>query len=185
MRRTPFSSLRWLHLTPQKLSRRIQWHQVLLFLLRAAFMALLVLALAKPLLAPAAAGHVRRPLHRARRQPQHELPRRRAGDPASSTATDLAAELVRRNRPGDRTAVLLTGAQTRLLDAAVGASRRTTCPLLASGAARPDGDGPGLGPAGHSRPARQGAARGRRGNLVPHRQPAARLAAGGARGVPQ
>src|SRR5436190_9853407 len=50
VRQTPFSSLRWLHLTPQKLSRRIQWHQVLLFLLRAGFIVLLVLALARPLL---------------------------------------------------------------------------------------------------------------------------------------
>ena len=45
VRQTPFSSLRWLHLSPQKLSRRIQWHQVLLFLLRAAWITLLVLAL--------------------------------------------------------------------------------------------------------------------------------------------
>src|SRR5437868_15013398 len=50
VRQTPFSSLRWLHLSPQKLSRRIQWHQVLLFLLRAGFLTLLVFALAKPLL---------------------------------------------------------------------------------------------------------------------------------------
>ena len=37
VRQTPFSSLRWLHLTQQRLSRRIKWHQVFLFLLRAAF----------------------------------------------------------------------------------------------------------------------------------------------------
>ncbi|MCE9605997.1 MAG: BatA domain-containing protein [Planctomycetia bacterium] len=49
MRRTPFSSLRWLQLTQQKLSRRLRWHQVLLFLLRAAFIALLVAAVAKPI----------------------------------------------------------------------------------------------------------------------------------------
>ena len=34
VRRTPFSSLRWLHLSQQKLARRIKWHQVILFLLR-------------------------------------------------------------------------------------------------------------------------------------------------------
>src|SRR5262245_56485529 len=56
VRQTPFSSLRWLRLTPQKLSRRVQWHQVLLFLLRAAFVTLLVLALAKPLLTAGGAG---------------------------------------------------------------------------------------------------------------------------------
>src|SRR3954463_14493827 len=49
VRRTPFSSLRWLHLTQQRLSRRLRWHQVLLFLLRAAFIILMVLAVAKPI----------------------------------------------------------------------------------------------------------------------------------------
>ena len=48
VRQTPFSSLRWLHLSQQKLARRIKWHQVLLFLLRAAFLLLMVLALARP-----------------------------------------------------------------------------------------------------------------------------------------
>src|SRR5262249_5956662 len=57
VRQTPFSSLRWLRLTPQKLSRRIQWHQVLLFLLRAAFLILLVLALARPLWNPGTAPY--------------------------------------------------------------------------------------------------------------------------------
>src|SRR6476620_9391550 len=52
VRRTPFSSLRWLHLTQQKLARRIKWHQVILFLLRFAFIALLVLAIAKPIVSP-------------------------------------------------------------------------------------------------------------------------------------
>src|SRR5438874_13765167 len=50
MRQTPFSSLRWLKQTHQRLSRRIQWHQWLLFFLRAGFILLLVLALAKPLI---------------------------------------------------------------------------------------------------------------------------------------
>ena len=51
VRQTPFSSLRFLHLTQQKLARRIRWHQVLLFLLRAAFIVFVVLALAKPIFA--------------------------------------------------------------------------------------------------------------------------------------
>src|SRR5256885_15535500 len=59
VRQPPFSSLRWLPLTPQKLSRRVQWHQVLLFLLRAAFVTLLVLALARPLLNAGGGGHFR------------------------------------------------------------------------------------------------------------------------------
>src|SRR3954464_15933174 len=48
VRTMPFSSLRWLRASQHKLSRRIQWHQVLLFLLRAAFLIALVFALAKP-----------------------------------------------------------------------------------------------------------------------------------------
>src|SRR5882672_10828972 len=61
VRQTPFSSLRWLHLTQQRLARRIKWHQILLFLLRAAFIMLLVFALAKPMLhEPGAAGVVER-----------------------------------------------------------------------------------------------------------------------------
>src|SRR5690348_5648800 len=49
MRQTPFSSLRWLKVTHQRLSRRIQWHQWLLFLMRAGCILLLVLALARPI----------------------------------------------------------------------------------------------------------------------------------------
>src|SRR5438270_1813371 len=49
MKETPFSSLRWLKATHQRLSRRVQWHQWLLFLMRAGCLLLLVLALAKPL----------------------------------------------------------------------------------------------------------------------------------------
>src|SRR5947199_4732345 len=49
MRQTPFSSLRWLKETHQRLSRRVQWHQWLLFLMRAGCILFLVFALAKPL----------------------------------------------------------------------------------------------------------------------------------------
>ncbi len=50
VRVVPFSSLRWLRASQHRLSRRIQWHQVLLFLLRAAILTLLVLAAARPIL---------------------------------------------------------------------------------------------------------------------------------------
>src|ERR1700685_2159009 len=56
MRETPFSSLRWLKVTHQRLSRRMQWHQWLLFLLRAGCILLLVLALSKPLIGNWGAG---------------------------------------------------------------------------------------------------------------------------------
>jgi hypothetical protein len=114
VRQTPFSSLRWLHLTPQKLSRRIRWHQVLLFLLRAAFLALLVLALAKPLVTAGGAGNFRERFIVL--DVSHSMNYRAAGTASPiEQARALAAELVRRNRPGDRTAVLLAGNQTRLL----------------------------------------------------------------------
>src|SRR5437764_14300527 len=48
MRPTPFSSLRFLRATQHRLSRRVQWHQLLLFALRAAFVLALVVALARP-----------------------------------------------------------------------------------------------------------------------------------------
>src|SRR6185437_11919494 len=61
VRRTPFSSLRWLHLAQQKLARRIRWHQMLLFLLRAGFIACVALAAAKPLFSRrGAAGPIER-----------------------------------------------------------------------------------------------------------------------------
>ncbi len=114
VRQTPFSSLRWLRLTPQKLSRRIQWHQVLLFVLRAAFLTLLVLALAKPLLGTGGGGAFRERFIVV--DVSRSMNYRASGQaPPIEQARALAAELVRRNRPGDRNAVLLAGAQTRLL----------------------------------------------------------------------
>lgn len=114
VRQTPFSSLRWLHLTPQKLSRRIQWHQVLLFLLRAGFIVLLVLALAKPTLT--AEGE---PASRERFivvDVSHSM-NYRAADQATpiERAREVAADLVGRHRARDHTAILLAGAQTNVL----------------------------------------------------------------------
>src|SRR3954464_12952621 len=56
VRTMPFSSLRWLRASQHKLSRRIQWHQVLLFLLRAALLA------ARAPLAPARVPAVAKPV---------------------------------------------------------------------------------------------------------------------------
>ncbi len=114
VRQTPFSSLRWLHLTQQRMARRIQWHQVLLFLLRAGFLTLLVLALARPIWSPAgtAAGLDRIVVLDISRS----MGRRVEGRPTPwETARDLASELIRKTLPGDRTAVLLTGSTTEVL----------------------------------------------------------------------
>ena len=114
VRQTPFSSLRWLHLTQQRMARRIQWHQVLLFLLRAGFLTLLVLALARPIWSPAgmAAGLDRIvvldiSLSMGRRFEERPTP--------WETARDFASQLIRNTLPGDRTAILLTGNTTEVL----------------------------------------------------------------------
>src|SRR3954462_8820699 len=113
VRTMPFSSLRWLRASQHKLSRRIQWHQVLLFLLRAAFLLLLVLALAKPLLSRSDEAGFRERfivLHVS-----HSMNYRASGQaPPIERAKTIAADLVRRHHPGDRTAILLTGSQTHL-----------------------------------------------------------------------
>lgn len=114
VRQTPFSSLRWLHLTQQRMARRIQWHQVLLFLLRAAFLSLLVLALARPLYAPSG---VAQSLDRiVVLDVSRSMGHRSEGRPRPiETARDLAAQLIQRMQPGDRAALLLAGAKTEAL----------------------------------------------------------------------
>lgn len=114
VRQTPFSSLRWLHLTQQRLARRIKWHQILLFLLRASFIVLLVLALAKPLLhEQGAPGVVERfiVLDTSRSMGY----RAEAGSGPLEVGKQAAADLIAHAGADDRTAVLLTGATTRLL----------------------------------------------------------------------
>ncbi len=114
VRQTPFSSLRWLHLTQQRMARRIQWHQVLLFLLRAAFLTLLVLALARPLLVPrGSAGSLDRVLVVDVSRSMGRLPEGRS--PPIAAARALAAQMFEQMQPADRTAVLLTGTKTQVL----------------------------------------------------------------------
>ncbi len=114
VRQTPFSSLRWLHLTQQRMARRIQWHQVLLFLLRATFLTLLVVALARPLLVPrGGAGSLDRVLVLDVSRSMGRLPEGRSRPIAS--ARSLAAQMLKQMQPADRAAVLLTGATTQVL----------------------------------------------------------------------
>ena len=115
VRQMPFSSLRWLRESRHRLSRRIRLHQVLLFLLRAAFLTLLVLALARPVLS---LGGRKGPVERfvildvsrsmsykttEEQEAPIEVGRRIAGQ--------LTSHVVAR----DRTAVLLAGATARAL----------------------------------------------------------------------
>ena len=114
MRPTSFSSLRWLRLTQQRISRRIRWHQVLLFLLRAAFVVLLVLTLARPLFSPQSEGRA------VDRFLVLDVGRSMAvqtgGQPTPLQRAKVAAlALARQNRSGDRTALLLAGSTPRIL----------------------------------------------------------------------
>lgn len=113
VRRTPFSSLRWLHLSQQKLSRRLRWHQVLLFILRAAFIALLALALAKPVFSRDGRGakSVERFVVLDTSRSMGYRPPGAAPDARSplDVGREVAAELVAGGMAGDRSAVLLAG----------------------------------------------------------------------------
>lgn len=114
VRVTEFSSLRWLHLTQQRLARRIQWHQVLLFLLRAGFIALLVLALARPMFSPAGAGGL------TERFIVIDVSRSMAYAPKDrpspiESARQVAGRVLSQSVGDDRTAVLLAGRDTRVL----------------------------------------------------------------------
>src|ERR1041384_4049420 len=100
MRQRPFSSLRWLKQTHQRLSRRIQWHQWLLFLMRAGCILLLVLALAKPLMGlwGQRTSGGRFILVDVSRDMGYESP----GQPTPlERAQELAQRLVEQSKPGD------------------------------------------------------------------------------------
>lgn len=114
MRQTPFSSLRWLKQTHQRLSRRIQWHQWLLFLLRAGVIVLLVFALTRPLLGLRGEG---RPVDRFVIVDTSRSMAYQTEGVASplEKAQGLAAELLSNHRPGDRAALVLAGKEPRLV----------------------------------------------------------------------
>src|SRR5688500_11533178 len=114
VRRTPFSSLRWLNITEQRLSRRMRWHQLPLFLLRAAFIGLLVAGLARPFWRQdSAAGPVDRyiVIDTSRSMGYREG---EEGPTPLDRAKERAVELLRRPGSG-RTAVLASGARTTIV----------------------------------------------------------------------
>ncbi len=108
VRVVPFSSLRWLRASQHRLSRRIQWHQVLLFMLRAALIVFLALALARPIFSGGRAQG------RAERFVVLDLSRSMAyrlpGKPSPvETGRAIAADLLTQGLAGDRTALILAG----------------------------------------------------------------------------
>jgi hypothetical protein len=114
VRTMPFSSLRWLRSSQHKLSRRIQWHQLLLFFLRALFLCALVLALAKPVFSP---GRDRSSRERfvvvdVSRSMGYAVP---GEETPLERAKKLAVSLLGGGLPGDRTTVLLAGHKTSTL----------------------------------------------------------------------
>ena len=111
VRTMPFSSLRWLRTSQHKLSRRIQWHQVLLFLLRAAFLLLLVFALAKPIFSTSGRRHFteRFIVLDVSRSMNYEQPGK---DSPFVQAKKIARALLAQGLPGDRATVLLTANKT-------------------------------------------------------------------------
>lgn len=115
VRRTPFSSLRWLQLTQQRLSRRLRWHQLLLLLLRTAFIALLVAAIAKPIFDRRSdAG----PSERFVIVDVSRSMGYRAGEDGASPldrAKQAAATLLAGGRADDRTALIAVGAKSKIL----------------------------------------------------------------------
>ena len=116
VRRTPFSSLRWLHLTQQRLSRRLRWHQLLLFFLRAAFITLLVLAIAKPIFdRQATSGPSERfvilDVSRSMGYQTVDKPS------PLEVGKQAAASLLAGGGANDRTALLTVGATTKILGA--------------------------------------------------------------------
>ena len=107
VRTMPFSSLRWLRSSQHKMSRRIQWHQVLLFLLRAAFLSALVMALAKPVFSTGSKQLFteRFIILDVSRSMNYEQP---GGETPVVRARKIARALLAQGLPGDRATVLLT-----------------------------------------------------------------------------
>lgn len=109
-----FSSLRWLRPAQQRLARRIQWHQMLLFLLRSGFIAVLVLALARPMFSPQGGGGLMERFVVIDVSPSMAYAAADRPSPAAAAAQNAATVLLQ-GVGGDRTAVLLAGRETRVL----------------------------------------------------------------------
>ncbi len=108
VREIPFSSLRWLRASQHRLSRRIQWHQILLFLCRFLMLLFLILALAKPIIS--SGGENKLSDNFIVIDVSRSMKAQFAGrDQPVETAKKAAEEVIAQMMPGDRTTVLLTG----------------------------------------------------------------------------
>ena len=119
VRQTPFSSLRWLRASQHRISRRIRLHQILLFLLRAGFVTLVVLALAKPIFSSKAnSGAADRLVivDVSRSMGYQTADGKTPLDAARQVAEQLATNVL----GGDRTTVILASNKSRALGPLVG-----------------------------------------------------------------
>lgn len=109
----PFSSLRWLRASQHRLTRRIQWHQFLLFLLRAGFLAALALAMAKPVVSLLSQSG---PADRALIVEAGPAMDYRAADRArpADLIRPAAQALLLQSSAGGRTVLLAAGGETEL-----------------------------------------------------------------------
>jgi hypothetical protein len=140
VRVVPFSSLRWLKASRHHLSRRIQLHQVLLFILRVLIITALVLALARPVFSPGRAeGNAERFLI-------IDVSRSMAYQVQGKTrpidrARVLAERILSGGRAGDRSAVVLAGGrQPEPLGPLVDDPRSLLAPMRALRAESTEGD---------------------------------------------
>jgi hypothetical protein len=114
VREIPFSSLRWLRASQHRLSRRIQWHQILLFLCRFLLLLFLILALAKPILSSGGDNKLSDNfvvIDISRSMKLQSTTR----DQPIETAKKAAEEVLAQSMPGDRTSVILTGTTSTAL----------------------------------------------------------------------
>lgn len=133
VRTMPFSSLRWLRTSQHKLSRRIQWHQVLLFLLRAAFLAALVLALSKPVFSSRGdrLATDRFVVLDVSRSMRYEEP---GGETPFARGREIARALLDGGAPGDRATVVLAANRATALGPLSEDPTRYLAPLEAAAA---------------------------------------------------
>ena len=139
VRQTPFSSLRWLRPTRHRFSRRFQWHRLLLLAIRAAFLALLILALAKPIYSrPANTAGTDRfivvDVSRSMNYAQDD------GLRPIDTARRVVEQLLTNPSARQRTTVILSGSEARSIGPLVGDPRPYVVRVRATSAEAADAD---------------------------------------------
>lgn len=139
VRQTPFSSLRWLRPTRHRFSRRVQWHRLLLMAMRVAFLALLILTLAKPVYSRRGnpAGTERFIIVDVSRSMNYA---QADGSRPIDTARRVVEQMLTTPVARQRTTVVLAGSEARGVGPLVGDPRPYVPQLLATSAGVADAD---------------------------------------------